>query len=166
SISVAFCRRKLRDGVIQWRAPEQWCAAEGFGPSRRLAPGPSTEPEGPMPRSCVYQFRHARVEQKYRPAWANNNCAPPQPAHSVAASEDYRDARRRARSFRRRKPQALVFNGLDHRQPNCYHFATQLGGTRRNRLVWRLECVLGPKTLIRWHATERAGMAKSELAVR
>jgi len=22
-----------------------------------------------MPRSCVYQFRHARVEQKYRPAW-------------------------------------------------------------------------------------------------
>src|SRR5262245_3560514 len=49
---------------FRWRAPEQWCAAEGFGPSRRLAPGPSTEPsEGPMPRSCVYQFRHARVEQ-------------------------------------------------------------------------------------------------------
>jgi hypothetical protein len=62
-------------GVIQWRAPEQWCAAEGFGPSRRLAPGPSTEPEGPMPRSCVYQFRHARVEQKYRPerVWPSPN---------------------------------------------------------------------------------------------
>jgi hypothetical protein len=34
------------------------------------------------------------VEQKYRPAWASNNCAPPQPSPpiSVAASEDYRAA--------------------------------------------------------------------------
>jgi hypothetical protein len=38
-----------------------------------------------MPRSCVYQFRHARVEQKYRPAWASNNCAPPQPSPPIAS---------------------------------------------------------------------------------
>src|SRR5262249_7428780 len=43
----------------------------------------------------------------------------------------------------------------------CYHFATQLDGTRWNGLAWRrgCECVLGPKILTKWHATERAGMA-------
>src|SRR5262249_25062017 len=46
----------------------------------------------------------------------------------------------------------------------CYHFATQLDGTRRNRLVrrrgyWR---VLGPKTLTRRHAAGRGDMARIE----
>src|SRR6516165_2156117 len=47
----------------------------------------------------------------------------------------------------------------------CYHFATQLDGTRRNRPVrWRdREGVQGPKTLTKWHAIELGGMARAEL---
>jgi hypothetical protein len=42
----------------------------------------------------------------------------------------------------------------------CYHFPTQLAGT--DRLIRRRGCerVLGPKTLTKWHAIERAGMAR------
>jgi hypothetical protein len=49
--------------------------------------------------------------------------------------------------------------GLDREaaQP-CYHFATQLDGTRQNRLVWPQDgqCVLGPETLTKQH--RQAGM--------
>src|SRR5215831_4732473 len=46
----------------------------------------------------------------------------------------------------------------------CYHFATQLGGTRWNGLVRRRGCasILGPKTLTKWHVIELAGMAEGE----
>jgi len=50
-------------------------------------------------------------------------------------------------------------------RPLCYHFATQLGGTRQNGLVRRRgeESVLGPKTLTKWHAIKPGGMAEAEL---
>ena len=43
-------------------------------------------------------------------------------------------------------------------------FATQLGSMRKYELVQRRneERILGPKTLIKWHAIELAGMAAAE----
>src|SRR5262245_33008288 len=50
----------------------------------------------------------------------------------------------------------------------CYHFATQLAGTRQNTLVRQRGCEpqLCPKTLTEWHAIEPAGMDKTELGNR
>src|SRR5262249_24589624 len=51
---------------------------------------------------------------------------------------------------------------------NCYHFATQLDGTRRNGVVWQrdCECVFGPKILTKGDSIELAGMAEAEFRVR
>ena len=65
---------------------------------------------------------------------------------------------------RARAAAPLAFYGA----ARCYHFATQLGGTRQNG-AGRGRHLLpfkAPKTLLKRHALERAGMAEAEFGDR
>src|SRR5262249_33811224 len=89
----------------------------------------------------------------------------------TAYADATRESRGRRLSFDSRAPalpdwRCLRFRSFQDRAA-CYHFATQLGGTRDNEPVRRRgrARVLAPRTLTKCHAVERAGMAMAVWAI-